>query len=66
MLGILGLIIGFFALIWAGIAATVGVALIFVFLIPLIALAVLFRLGFALFKFAAVLLLLGFAAMWLI
>jgi hypothetical protein len=46
--------------------ATVGLALIFVFLIPLIALAVLFRLGFALLKFAAVLLLLGFAAVWLI
>ena len=62
----LGLIIGLFALVWASIAATVGVALLIVFLLPLIAFAVLFRLGFALFKFAAALVLIGLAAVWLI
>ena len=44
---------GIFAIFWTAIFATVGVGLFFVFLIPLIILAILFRIGFAIMKLAA-------------
>lgn len=61
-----GLMFGVFAMIWAAVTATVGLTLILVFLVPLLAVAILFRIGFVLFKLTAVLLLLGCAAFWLI
>jgi hypothetical protein len=44
---------GIFAFFWTAIFATVGVGLFVVFLIPLIILALLFRIGFAIMKLAA-------------
>lgn len=44
---------GIFALFWTAIFATVGVSFFVVFLIPLIILALLFRIGFAIMKLAA-------------
>ena len=44
---------GLFAFFWSAIFATIGVTLLVVFLIPLILLAVLFRIGLLFFKLAA-------------
>jgi hypothetical protein len=66
MLGLLGLIFTAFAVMWAGIAAVLGVVVIFVFVLPLLVLAVLFRAGFALIKLTAVLVLICLASVWLI
>lgn len=64
MLGLLAFIGGILALVWTGIVASVGLAILFVLLLPLLVLALLFRLSFALIKLAAVFLLLCFAAVW--
>lgn len=44
---------GIFAFFWTAIFATVGVGLLITFLIPLIILALVFRIGIALVKLAA-------------
>lgn len=58
MFGLLGFIGGIFALVWTAVFASVGLALLFVFLIPLIIFGLIFRIGFALAKVAVVLVLL--------
>ena len=62
MLGLAAFIGGIFALVWAVTAASLGLVLLFAFLLPLLVFFLLFRLGFALMKVAAVFVLLCFAA----
>ncbi|HEY1614181.1 MAG TPA: hypothetical protein VGF97_10865 [Rhizomicrobium sp.] len=57
---------GIFAVIWSAIFATVGITLLFVFLIPLILFAIVFRIGLLFFKLAAGAVLLCLLALCLI
>jgi hypothetical protein len=66
MLGVLGPMLAAFMAIWAGIAAALGVALFFAFVLPLLVVAIVFRVGFALIKLTAVLVLICLASIWLI
>ncbi len=57
---------GIFALAWSLVVASVGLALLFALLVPVLIFCLLFRIGFALMKVAAFFVLLCFVAVWLI
>jgi hypothetical protein len=58
MSGLLGLIFGLFALVWAVVFTAVGLAALFALLIPLLILGIFFRVGLGLMRVAAVIMLL--------
>lgn len=65
MLGLLGFLGGMFALIWAGIAASIGLAVLFALLVPLLVLVLFFRLSLMVVKIAAAFVLVCFLAAWM-
>ena len=66
MLAVLGFIGAMFALFWAGLFATIGLVVLFAFLIPFLIVALFFRIGFVFVKLAAVLLLVCLIAVSLV
>jgi hypothetical protein len=66
MLGLAGFIGGIFALVGSVVVGSVAVALLFALLIPLLVFCILFRIGFALMRFAAMLVLLCVVVVWLL
>jgi hypothetical protein len=61
----LTLLFGMFAFFWAAIFSVVGLSLVLALLIPFLLLAVLFRIGFFIFKLAAGVVLLALFAVCL-
>lgn len=66
MLGLLAFIGGLFALVWTTVVASVGLVILFVLLLPLLIVALFFRIGFVFLKVVAAFVLLSFVCAWLI
>jgi len=59
------LIFGIFAFFWAAIFSAIGLTMLFAFLVPILLIAILFRLGFFLVKLVAGVFLLSLVAICL-